>query len=61
MLPLLDYNANYTSLSENFNDCISLDGIDDDIELDDDLANELSKYLWLGVLRDNMDKPDYLL
>ena len=39
MLPLLDDNADYTSFSEKFNDCILLDGIDDEIELDDDLTN----------------------
>ena len=35
-----------------------LDGIDDDIELDDDLANDLAKDIWLVVLRENMDNPD---
>ena len=60
-LPLLDDNANYTSFSENVNDLIFLDGIDDGIELNDDLDNELAKDLWLGVLRDNMDNPDSLL
>ena len=60
-LPLLDDNANYTSFSENVNDLIFLDGIDDEIEFNDDLDNELAKDLWLGVLRDNMDNPDSLL
>ena len=35
-----------------------LDGIDDEIGLDDDLANKLDKDIWLGLLRDNMDNPD---
>ena len=61
MLPLLDDNADYTSFSEKVNDCILIDGIDNEIELDYDLANELSKYIWLGVLRDNIDGPYYLL
>ena len=43
MLPLLDYNAGYNSFSEIFNNRILLDGIDDQIELDDDLAKELAK------------------
>ena len=61
MLPLLDDNADYTSFSEKVNDRILIDGIDNEIELDYDLANELTTDLWLGVLRDNMDGPDYLL
>ena len=61
MLPLLDDNADYTSFSEKVNDRILIDGIDNEIELDYDLANELTTDLWLGVLRDNMDNPDSLL
>ena len=45
MLPLLDDNSNYIYFSENSYDCILLYGVDDDIELDDDLAIELAKYL----------------
>ena len=51
ILPLLDDNVNYTSFSEKVNDCTLLYWIDDKIELYDALANELAKYLWLGVLR----------
>ena len=61
MLPLLDYNAGYNSFSEIFNNRILLDGIDDQIELDDDLANELAKDIWTVVLRYNMDNPDSTL
>ena len=61
MLPLLDDNADYTSFSEKVNDRILIDGIDNEIGLDYYLANELAKDLWLGVLRYNMDGPDYLL
>ena len=61
MLLLLDDNANYTSFSEKVYDHILIDGIDNGVELDYDLANELSKDLWLGALRNNMDGPDFLL
>ena len=58
MFPLLHENAEYTSFWEIVNDCILLYGIDNDIELYDDLANKFAKDLWLGVLRDSMDDPD---
>ena len=57
ILPLLGDNSDYTSFSEYFNNCILLDGRDDEIELDYDLANELAKDLWLDLLRDNTDYP----
>ena len=58
MFPLLDDSADYNSVSEKVNDCILLDGIYDEIELDDELYNELAKDLCMGVLRENMDDPD---
>ena len=58
MFPLLHENAEYTSFWEIVNDCILIYGIDNDIELYDDLANKFAKDLWLGVLRDSMDDPD---
>ena len=35
-----------------------IDRIDDEIELYYDLANELLKYFWLGLLIYNMENPD---
>ena len=46
---------------KKINERILLDGIDDDIELDDDLSNKLAKDIWLGVLREKMDNPDSIL
>ena len=52
MLPLL-----CISFLEKVNNRILLDKVDNQIKLDDDLTNELDKYISLYVLRDNMDKP----
>ena len=61
MLPALRANPEYDSFKEVVNDSVLLDGIDDELDLDDDMAHELAKQMWLDVLQSNMDSTDSIV
>ena len=49
MTPILRANPEYESFKEHANDSALLDGLDDELDIGDDLASELARDLWLEV------------
>ncbi len=53
LLPVLRLNPSYQNFKEVANDKDFLGGIDDEIDIDDDTANEIARELWLDILTDS--------
>ena len=58
LLPVLQENPGYEEFKAFINDAEVLHGIDDELEITDDLAHKLANELWLGVLVKNCDDSD---
>ena len=61
LLPTLRDNPNYNDFKERVNDSVLLNGIDDEIGLDNDMAHELATGMWLNVLQANMTSEDSIV
>jgi hypothetical protein len=53
LLPVLHLNPSYDNFKEANNDQDFLGGIDDEINIDDDTANEIARELWLNILTES--------
>jgi hypothetical protein len=53
LLPVLRFNPSYENFKEAANDKDFLGGIDDEIDIEDDTANEIARELWLDTLTDS--------
>ena len=53
LLPIIEQNPEYESFSQYVNDNNILNGLDDEIDVNDDLAQKLATSLWLNSLSEN--------
>ena len=58
LVPVLQDNQGYDEVKHVVNDADIIHGIDDELEITDDLAHKLANELWLDVLANNKDDFD---
>ena len=61
MPPTLQDNPDYDEFKEQVYDYILLNHIDDEVDLDGNMAHELAMQMWLDVLHENMNEKDSIL
>jgi hypothetical protein len=53
LLPIIGDNLDYNAFKEYVNDESIVHGLDDEVEVDDDLAHQLASDLWIQALRED--------
>ncbi len=61
LVPVLHLNPSYENFKVASNDSDFLGGIDDEIEIDDDTANEIARELWLEILTDSNGDSSWIV
>ena len=55
LMPVLRANPEYEQFKELVNDSMLLTGIDNKLDIDDDMAHQLAKQTWLDLLQETGD------
>ena len=61
LMPTLRANPEYDAFKEAANDSELLAGIDNEMDIDDDMAHQLAKETWLDILQEKGDNSESIL